>query len=109
MGRAAAVTDEVASGHQPSSKVVTPKMRSCARSGGGPRYIRAQPKTSIIRLLVHKRHRGGVVLRGIEIQRTARGEFLPGARRGPRLPGVIGEQGADLAAFAATPHYAVAA
>ena len=33
MGWPAAVTDEVALGHQPSSKVVTPKTRSCAMIG----------------------------------------------------------------------------
>ena len=47
-GRAAAVTGKIAFGHQPSSKVVTPKMRSWAREGGSPKYIRAVPKTSSI-------------------------------------------------------------
>lgn len=49
MGWATTATGKVPPGHQPSSKVVTPKTRSCAMTGGGPRYIRAQPKTSIIR------------------------------------------------------------
>ncbi|MNQ08194.1 hypothetical protein D3C85_209870 [compost metagenome] len=48
MGWAAGVADEVAPGHQPSSKVVTPNTRSCASAGTGPRYMRAQPNTSTI-------------------------------------------------------------
>src|SRR5690606_8046396 len=46
MGWVAGVAGKVTRRHQPSSKVVTPKMRSCASAGAGPRYMRAQPKTS---------------------------------------------------------------
>ena len=49
LGRAVACTGRFALVRQPSSKVVTPKTRSCARVGAGPRYILAQPKTSTIR------------------------------------------------------------
>lgn len=42
------MTHEIASGHQASSKVVTANTRSCAIAGAGPRYMRAQPKTSVM-------------------------------------------------------------
>ena len=49
VGGLAAVTNQIPfHSDYPSSKVVTPKMRSWAILGSGPMYMRAQPKTSTI-------------------------------------------------------------
>lgn len=52
-------------------------------------------------LLVHERHRGGVILRGIEKQRATLRKFRQARIEGIGCQGVI--QGADLVAFPAAP------
>ncbi|MNT33279.1 hypothetical protein D3C72_1692010 [compost metagenome] len=48
MGRGVSVAGQIAGWHHPSSKVVMPKIRACTRPGSGPRYMRAQPNTSVM-------------------------------------------------------------